>query len=465
MQNILDKADNTPGTTGELTAAEYNDHKNEMQQTVTTSGQNLSNLETPDQMSRAMFIYGTGAQSMQDAAPSANVIELTPVTGASGLVTPDAYSQMDGIIVRFSKAVSNTSNTVTVNFGQTGGTLLGAKPLKTSTGGNPEIGSVKGDVQIRFNIVSDWWEIVNISGVQFRTQSVVTDYVILDTDDIQLYVMQPNTASQYGKLNITLPTGANNTGKVFQFLHSNNEGICSILPEGAEQIIYRGEQLTELKLYSTHNKASLVWSIDAGAWVILELFSNISTGWINTNDWTNRELGSQIFNYDNKSAATDFTGQVIIEATSNNTWVVLSDSGGVGASGTLTCYNATGTGFATNNRQITASDGTTADVNEPSGSTKNNDSGVIHNFASNYKDGYERNFVISSDGTDNNVIDLGVSYQTIVGSLGYSVFQIDNNSYKFQTGLNGLNYLNDAGSPVQISSSDWYYYINNVFSI
>jgi len=157
MQNIGDKVDNTPGASGELTAAEFNDHKNEIQEPIITTGQTLSNIKTPDQLSRSQFIYGTASQSVTDAAPSANVIELTPLTGASGLIVPDAYSQMEGMILEFSKSTANTSTTVTVNFGQTGGTLLGAKSLKRPDGTNPQIGEVGGNLRIQFDVSNDYW--------------------------------------------------------------------------------------------------------------------------------------------------------------------------------------------------------------------------------------------------------------------------------------------------------------------
>lgn len=176
MENIGDKVDNTPGASGELTASEYNDHKNELQEPVITSAQTLDNLKTPEQLSRSMYIYGTASQTMTDAAPSANIIELTPLTGASGLVTPDAYSQMDGLIVEFDKSTANTSTTVTVNFGQTGGTLLGAKSLKDPNGSDPGEGVVTGRCRIQFDVGNDWWILLD-SGFEASSDVINSLYV------------------------------------------------------------------------------------------------------------------------------------------------------------------------------------------------------------------------------------------------------------------------------------------------
>lgn len=188
MTNIGDKVDNTPGASGELTAAEYNDHKNCLQEPVTSSGQTLSGLDTPDQLSRAMFIYGTSAQSMQDAAPSANIIELTPLTGSSGLITPDAYTQMDGLTVEFDKPVVNTSSTVTVNFGQSAITLLGAKSLKKPDGTNPLIGQVFGRVKIQFDVSNDYWIVLKAGDTNVPAGYIETE---LDESGTDLIIRNP----------------------------------------------------------------------------------------------------------------------------------------------------------------------------------------------------------------------------------------------------------------------------------
>ncbi len=66
MQDITDKTDSTAGANGELTATEYNDHKNELQGAVERSGQAL-NAATLLQLAKALFINGAGAQSVEDS--------------------------------------------------------------------------------------------------------------------------------------------------------------------------------------------------------------------------------------------------------------------------------------------------------------------------------------------------------------------------------------------------------------
>jgi len=109
---------------------EFNDRNVELEGAVTDSSQALASADA-GQLSKAMFANGVAAESMQDNG-SANLIQLTPITGASGLrvatpATPD-YTLLDGAIFSFAAAATNTGN-VTANVGQTVGTFIGAQPL------------------------------------------------------------------------------------------------------------------------------------------------------------------------------------------------------------------------------------------------------------------------------------------------------------------------------------------------
>jgi hypothetical protein len=159
MENISDKSDSTSGSSGELSAEEYNDHKNELQAAVTRSGQTLSS-STLRQLSKALFINGIGASSCADSSSSVNTILLAPQTGSSGLVAPDDYSHFDGGILVFDKSDANDSTSVTVNFGQTG-TELGAKTLYRTDGSVPAIGDVAGRCVIQWDNTNDYWVLLS----------------------------------------------------------------------------------------------------------------------------------------------------------------------------------------------------------------------------------------------------------------------------------------------------------------
>ena len=135
MENIATKiqynGSTTPVPTNAVhTAEELNDRIVELEGSVTDSGQNLDAADA-GQLSKAMFANGVAAQSMLDIG-GVNTVVLTPITGASGLrvATPiiQDYSLLDGAIFSF-KALHTNTGDMTVNVGQTGGTLIGAQPL------------------------------------------------------------------------------------------------------------------------------------------------------------------------------------------------------------------------------------------------------------------------------------------------------------------------------------------------
>lgn len=135
MQNITDKVEDGGATAGgRLGSAEYNNHKNELQGPVTRSGQSFSAGST-DQLSIAMATHGMASETFVDSG-SANTVEITPATGASGILIPTAYAEFEGAKVSFYVLAANTGAT-TLNIGQTNGTLLGAKKLWRN--GNTEL--------------------------------------------------------------------------------------------------------------------------------------------------------------------------------------------------------------------------------------------------------------------------------------------------------------------------------------
>ena len=136
--NVPDKV--TGGAAYEAT--EFNQFKNESQNAIEASGQTLSASDI-EQLTKAMFANGVSAMAMQDGG-SVNSIELSPVSGASGLKVPDSYDSLNGALFQFKKTTANTSTTVLVNAGQTG-TELGAKTLYQKDGTTPvSIGQVTG---------------------------------------------------------------------------------------------------------------------------------------------------------------------------------------------------------------------------------------------------------------------------------------------------------------------------------
>lgn len=111
-------------------ASEYNDRKDELQGAVEDSSQTLD-VADPTQLSKAIFANGVAAQSMIDSG-GVNTVVLTPITGPNGfrVAVPviSTYDLLDGAIFNFQANNTNIGN-MTINVGQTGGTLIGAVPL------------------------------------------------------------------------------------------------------------------------------------------------------------------------------------------------------------------------------------------------------------------------------------------------------------------------------------------------
>lgn len=130
MQDFGAKADNSPPPGGQLSAAEFNNLAIENENAVLHSGQALSGA-SDTQLAQSLFLHGVKAGSFQDSG-AANAYVATPVSGTSGVLLPGAYTNLPGAVITF-KAANANSGASTLNIGQTTGTLLGTKPIRTQT--------------------------------------------------------------------------------------------------------------------------------------------------------------------------------------------------------------------------------------------------------------------------------------------------------------------------------------------
>ena len=189
---------------------EYNDKNTELQGAVTASGQVLNSLVS-NQLSKALFINGIAARSFVENSPAANVANLTPYTGASGLVVPDAYAQMHGALVAFNHSVSSTTNSTTgftVNFGQTTLLYLGNQYLTNPDGSAIAVGAVYGYTVIRYNLSNTRWELVQSQGLGIL--SLAGAYTMIDGAGPN-FINMTTASNTYA---VTLPAAANNIGRI-----------------------------------------------------------------------------------------------------------------------------------------------------------------------------------------------------------------------------------------------------------
>ena len=93
--------------------------------------------------------------------------------------------------------------------------------------------------------------------------------------------------------------------------------------------------------------------------------------------------------------------------------------------------------------------------------TLNADSDVLHNLGTNVID-LNIEFWVSTDGTDANAFSIGKSNysEASTRTYDYAILQTDSNSFKIQTGVNGLIRYTDAGVAAALgAASDFYYRI------
>lgn len=283
---------------------------------------------------------------------------------------------------------------------------------------------------------------------------------IADTETNNTFVLDPNTVTQYGQLTYTMPaTGNNKPSKLYRFEHGANQGLVRGYANSGQVFDWYGiSDLNYITMYMPGQFFEAYWNTNKSKWSIWNHNIFMPIGYQNRSEYRNVHIGNGV-TYDTKSSGIDFTGMVISWSDGSNTCtaVVVYDSGGTGTSGILYFYNISGgLNIFPNNNTITASDGTTALVNEATGTNKNVDYNIYHGFGLNEID-IKKEWRLSSDGTPNN------SYNVLFGSIvtgarGNTIFQDSINDFHFQTNGGGIPFTQDSGVAVDLTTAD--YYIN-----
>jgi hypothetical protein len=281
------------------------------------------------------------------------------------------------------------------------------------------------------------------------------DYTILDSDPEDIFIGDPNSSTQKGLLTITAPATGSNTSKLRRIEHGTTRGLMRANANGSQRFNFKGKSLQYILLYMPGDYVEFYWNTNTSKWSIHDYKISMPVNFQNQSDYTLVKLGNGV-TYDNKSAAIDFTGMVITEATSNFTAIVVEDTGGTGTSGILYVYDLSSAfTFWTNNRVLTASDGTTADVNEVSGTSKNVNYGLHNGFGVDITD-YKLRVFISTDGSANNSFEIFQSHDNSADNYGFTNFQISTSASDIWTGTGGISYVNTSGSVAKIQAQDWY---------
>jgi len=401
-----------------------------------------SNNETLNLYKNSTGVYGASKNaisydSLKEGWYNSDGKVLAQFTVASSVVSD---------LIIFDKEYIYSSSTPSITPG-----LIGQKFFNTS---NNEI-----YIAINTSSSSDWVITRNLDWV---VETKVTDYQITISDFNKMFVMNPNTASQYGTLSPSLPTGSSSiVGRPFKIKHGANEGLIKIdvYAASGNKILYKGKSLDYLLLYSVGDSWELIW--DGTNWSCSGS-TTFEIGWINRDDWSNVHIGNGV-TYDNKSAAVDWTGMTFSDGT--NTATCVYDSGGTGASGILYFYNISGgTGVFTDGATLTAVNSDTADVDEGSGTSKNIDYNLYHGFGINITK-IKFNMLYNTSASFTNSYEI-MGFQFDVVNLylyGWNLQNIDDNNIIVQLGNRGLAYMSPSGTITTIVSTDAYSYTSIKF--
>jgi hypothetical protein len=194
------------------------------------------------------------------------------------------------------------------------------------------------------------------------------------------------------------------------------------------------------------------------AWYIVHASLTLQTGGINTNDWTNRELGDAVIPYDNAAGTALVIGEKVTNGTTPaNTGIIVAKT-----ATTLTLKKSTGTGIHADNNVLTGSmGGGTVLVNIPGSTSKNADSNFYHGYAMD-----ARKLIITAwlyEGTTFQFANArSIDFMTGIdpaNRIAVAKFPVDTNNIKIQTSTNGFEITIENGTPVLIAAQDYSYNI------
>jgi hypothetical protein len=290
---------------------------------------------------------------------------------------------------------------------------------------------------------------------RFQKNLALTDDDSISATSTEYYELYTCNAGA-DLLRVNLPAADDAQDQVFKILKTDTGAGCvRITPDGSDKIISpAGTDLDYLPLFLSGDLAELY--SNGTDWFIVNGFRPYyQSGWIRQSDWTNRELGFIRVAYDNLSGTFEMF-EIVTEATSGNTGIIINDTGSE-----LCLAFITGTGLFTDGRQLTGGTSTaTADVNESgTGSTKNKNTSIIHNWGvgAEYID---TELFINVDTTFSEAsksLTYFAANESASSVIGASILSIDTNSQKIQTSTDGLRAVSDAGSNFLIDNEDWWY--------
>jgi len=269
--------------------------------------------------------------------------------------------------------------------------------------------------------------------------SITDNYTIQTTDQYTGIDFAHSLSTKL--IEATLPDVAANIGKKFRFQNGGTHSGLSYVNGDGTNILFRNKVIANFKLLSRGDYVEV--RSNGTYWIIEHCYSSIETNEVNNSDWEGRNISAG-FDYDTKSNAVSWTGEhiVISDGGSLQKAVVIYDSGGAGASGTMYVASitdsATSLGVWTNNQTVTAtSTSETCLVDEISGSSKNQGMRVYHIWDGLDIQDIERHFICSSDETNATAQEI-ITAQRLTGAYEGMSWSVDSSaSLTLFTGVDG----------------------------
>lgn len=278
-------------------------------------------------------------------------------------------------------------------------------------------------------------------------KTATADYAILDSDGYYLFTGDTTTAAK--RITFTLPTLADNIGRTMEFKVIGAGGVL-VSGEGAETI----SGLASISLYTDGDRLELIAT--ATEWKVLGCLSRISTGGINTADWSVRHFGNRNLAYDGLSG-TFVIGELVTEYSdagyttpTGKTGRICTDSGSV-----LVLRDVTGGGTFTNDYYIKGSSSLATARPNHATAIKNQDSNVYHGFGVNITN-IKSDFLIVENATFTFTSAYKISGHD--GAVyGAGIRQVDTNNIEWIGATNGINIIVTGGGEIVLTNQDYSY--------
>jgi hypothetical protein len=201
----------------------------------------------------------------------------------------------------------------------------------------------------------DWGDFADpedLNNITVKIEAKAATFTVADKCGYRWY----NVTTAANAIFANLPLAANNVNLELTFVKADSgAGWIVLKPAGSDTL---GAMALPYIFIIEQGQKITIKSDGVSKWYRKDGELIADTGYINTNEWRNRNLGTMNIPIDTETG-TLVVGEKITEETSGNTWMIQSRT-----ALNLVCWCATGTGFATNNKTLTGSvSGATALVN------------------------------------------------------------------------------------------------------